>query len=433
MKRLILCADNRTPYTDEDVFYKHCIQNTQKYARSKGFDFRFDLLTEMEDRRYWPWLKIKSVLKFVDYYDMILWMDSDASVFNHNLDVFDVIRNGPNYDTWKRNKDCLPVIYMLKDCGAGLCTGIFLVDCTNKQKAKMVLNRWWNDMLDSRYKNTFPWEQYVINDVWSIHEDTRNFIKGVDIWSFSLRDSRQAFIHMTSGLYRYHQQLHEAKRLSVVQKHETVGILISLDFHAFQSAVFKKQELELQGYIVLFLVEGGAGITNRIYRNYNVLYMGINNISKDIKTIYSAVNRVIAGVIPLEPVSWTPMLMERVRTPYMPSSTTLNIVLHGGGCYLRMATLYAITLGYRIHFYGGVDTSLLRGFDLTHAVFHTEDLETVLRKLEQTGERIVVLSNGPTDYCHSEVVYRGIPLFHNSSFRGGHYYDSLSGLKSLLQ
>jgi hypothetical protein len=166
-----------------------------------------------------------------------------------------------------------------------------------------------------------------------------------------------------------------------------------------------------------------------------MLYMGINNMPKDIQTIYSSVQRVIAGVtvIPLaETVAWTPMLVERVHKPYVPSSTKVNIVLHGTGCYLRMATLYAITLGYPLHFYGSVDSSLLAGFDLTNAVFHTEDLETVLRKLEKTGERIVVLSNGPTDYCHSEVVYRGIPLLHNSSFKGGHYYESLEGLKSLV-
>ena len=134
MKRLILCADNRTPYTDEDVFYKHCIQNTEKYAQDKGFAFRFDLYTEMIEGRHWSWLKIKSVLKYVDDYDEILWIDSDASIYNKDSNVFEAIRTGPpiiSYNTLD------PVIYMLTDGGGdGLCAGIFLVDCTNKNKAK---------------------------------------------------------------------------------------------------------------------------------------------------------------------------------------------------------------------------------------------------------------------------------------------------------
>jgi len=311
----------------------------------------------------------------------------------------------------------------------------------------MVLNRWWNDMHDSRYKTVFPWEQYVINDVWSKEEESSNFIKGVDIWSFSLLDSRQAFLHITSGLYRYHQQLHEAKRLTIPQKHETIGILVSLT--NIEKYALKKRELELQGYIVWFLVEQSSpGLFNTIYRNYNIHYIGINDKSyhSPIRQIYydgvkpsvELAAKIAALGVRMTPIDntliWAPLLVERVVSPYTTTSDRLELILHAKDeSSLRMAAVYAtcITAGKpTIHIYGGV-TPLLCGFE--NLTFHTEDLEFLLRKLELRKTRLVVLSYQSVpciDYQHYEVTYRGIPLLHNSPMSIGYSYKTLDDIRT---
>ena len=459
MRRLILCADNRTPYTDEDVFYKHCIQNTQKYAESKAFDFRFELLTEMVEGRHWSWQKIKCVLKYVDDYDEILWIDSDASIYNRDVNVFEAIRTGPELILWnERNTN--PLLYMLADGDfKSLCAGIFMVDCSNKDKAKQLLKEWWNDMKDTAYAQKHPWEQYVINNIWIKDTHKRTYLKGVDLSSFSLEKVNQAFLHVTSGIYKYYNQLHEAKKLTIVNRKHKVGIFISKCFttDAFQLYLYAKLYLETNGYPVWFLIEQENNIYwSTYYRNIAIHFLTINakyysqpwstiiygtaKPSPSLETIFikDKVNIMNIDTIKSFPNMWAPIFFDRVKSMYTSKSSVIDIMIHANDTHsLRMAVLYALQTKHisKIHILNA-DKSVLSGFDSSALEFHNSDFYSLVCDLEKRDVRLIVLSyqiKDIFDYVHCEAMYKGIPLIHNSSLKIGYHYSNIDGLQNAVK
>ena len=456
MKRLILCADNRTPYTDEDVFYKHCIQNTQNYARSKGFDFRFDLLTVMVEGRHWSWQKIKSILKFVEDYDEILWMDSDATIINHDVDVFDTIRHGPNLACWKRDSQIDPILYFLTDFTEGyLCAGIFLIDCKNKGKTKRVLEDWWNDIPHDKFKMTHDWEQRVINTVWMNDPIKQNYVKGIDIWSFYRESLESVFLHITSGLYNYHAQLHESK-VSLVKRSNSIGILVhrSNEFVSdeFQRCLFLKQRLETQGYIVWFLIENDfygfiqlcrnkvsgvvlLSINEKLFKHCirTVIY-GTSLPSKALEQSFQKWNVTTKHIDDIKENIWSPAFVTRVKSMYSSTVDTLDILIHAkDNNGIRMAVLYASILQKaRVHIYGDFEQSIVSGFDVH---FTKKNFEDSVIELEQKGNRVIVLSYNIQgfDYRLCEAMYRGIPIAHNSTLDAGFHYSSPDDLQRAVK
>jgi GR25 family glycosyltransferase involved in LPS biosynthesis len=259
----MLCADNRSPYVEGDTYYKYCIGMSQVYAKKYNIDFIFDELKSVPDGRHWSWARILLLAKYYPKYDEIIWMDSDATIINHDVDVFSLLKTAPKAG-WERDASVHPLLYTCKDSPntTMCCAGIFLLDCTNKSKVKDLLNDWWNDIPADTFKTTFPYEQSVLNDVWRLHPVKRNYVKTVDLDSFFNKSDTQVFIHLTSNYYLPTLQLHESMKYAAqLQKPRAkkIGIFVSQkSFYSSgssQNCVFIKQSLELLGYKVDLLVE----------------------------------------------------------------------------------------------------------------------------------------------------------------------------------
>lgn len=291
-KRLILCADNRSPYTEEETYYKYCVGLSQVYAKKHNVDFIFDELKSVPDGRHWAWARILLFAKYYPKYDEIIWLDSDATIINHDIDVFSLFKTAPS-SLWARDASVEPILYACRDTrysndeqAKKVCTGILLLSCVNKAKVKEVLNDWWNDISDDKFKQGFPYEQSVVNDVWRLDPKKRNYVKGVDLDSFFHDTDAQAFIHLTSNFYLPMIQLHEAKKyVAKVQQNrkKKIGIFVrQQNFYASgcgQNCIFIRQSLELLGYTVDLLVEN--------YDNKKS-----SSITSDIAIFYKDLNKV---------------------------------------------------------------------------------------------------------------------------------------------
>jgi len=293
VKRLILCADNRSPYTEGETYYKYCIGISQVYAQKYNADFVFDELKSVPDGRHWSWARILLFAKYFPKYDEILWLDSDATIINHDLHVFSLLKTTQSAG-WPRDETTPPIIYACRDSpirgtekAKQICCGIMLIDCTNKTRVKDMLNDWWNDIPDAKFKQGFPYEQSVINDVWYSHPVKRNYVKNVDLDSFFNFSDDQVFIHLTSNYYLPSLQLHEAKKYAarlVSPRKKKIGIFVrQQNFYASgcgQNCVFIKQSLELLGYKVHLLVENyDRTKQNLITPNLAIFYTDFNGIN----------------------------------------------------------------------------------------------------------------------------------------------------------
>ena len=263
VKRLILQADNRSPYTDKETYYKYCVGIAQIYAKKYNADYMFEELKSVPDNRHWAWARILLFAKYFPKYDEILWLDSDATIINHNVDVFSLFKTTKS-SGWIRDPSVSPLLYTCRDSPNTQysCTGIILLDCSNKAKVKDMLNDWWNDIPHDKFKQGFPYEQSVVNDVWRINQVKRNYIKNVDLESFFLKSDSQAFIHLTSNYYLPPLQLHDAKKYAVrimTPQPKKIGIFVRQQNYyssgCGQNCIFIKQSLELLGYTVDLLVE----------------------------------------------------------------------------------------------------------------------------------------------------------------------------------
>lgn len=286
-KRLILCADNRSPFTNEDTYYKYCVGLSQVYANKHSIDFLFDELKTVPDGRHWAWARILLFAKYYPKYDEILWLDTDATIINHDIDVFSLLKTAPSSE-WARDASTAPLLYACRDSPNNqmVCTGVVLLDCRNKLKTKELLNDWWNDIQNDSFKQGFPYEQSVVNNVWRTDPVKRNYVKGVELDSFFNKSDTQAFIHLTSNYYITELQLHEAKKYAakvINPKTKKIGIFVTQkNFYSSgcsQNCVFIKQSLELLGYTVDLLVE-----------NYDTsksitITSGIAIFFKDLKTV----------------------------------------------------------------------------------------------------------------------------------------------------
>jgi len=258
-KRLIVCADNRSPYEGTDSYWTYCIMMTDTYSKVIGVDFKFELLKET--KRHPSWEKIRIVQKYVNSYDEILWFDSDATVINKSVNVFEYIKTARE-SAWKRDVEQMPVIYAVSDKphdAGGANAGIFLVDCSDKVKANAVLNDWWNDIGNKKYEQEAPWEQTVWSDVWK-NTAKASYIRVADVWSMSRWDNERVFLHVP-GYYK-NARLSIVKRYFYKQlfaaKTKRIGILVRQQNYytngCGQNCIFLMQSFEALGYSVDLLV-----------------------------------------------------------------------------------------------------------------------------------------------------------------------------------
>ena len=271
MKRLILCADNRS--LADEGYWTYFVAMSQTYAKVHGIDFKFETMTSGVEDRHLSWNRIPLFQKYAEEYDEIMWLDTDATVINHTVDAFEIIKTAPESKTWSRKPGSTPVIYALCDKPHSklACAGILLLDCRDKATIKRVLQEWWTDLPDPKYKMTHPWDQVVWTKVWSNDESKRSYIRVADLWSFREEEKDQVFIHMINS--KFSTRLFEAKKYfyrmlnSAKRCKNKIGIHIDRKDPA--KALYLRHALEACGHTVEFLISDsellGEGVVAKPY------------------------------------------------------------------------------------------------------------------------------------------------------------------------
>lgn len=110
-----------------DVTSSVMLQYCQKY----GFDFILSMDESLYEGRTPLWAKIPLILKNLDSYDWLLWIDSDAMPVNFNHNALDFIDD--NYDIILAEEHHLD--------GSAINTGVMWVK--NSESARKILKESW--------------------------------------------------------------------------------------------------------------------------------------------------------------------------------------------------------------------------------------------------------------------------------------------------
>ena len=293
MKRLILSADNRSVYSGPEGHWTYCVGLTEIYAKAHNIDFQCIKIQKETTGRHIAWTKIPLLRKFIDNYDEILWLDTDATVINMNINAFEYIKTAPKTPVWPNAPN--PVAYMLSEkSSSGVNTGITLFDCRNKDAIRNLLNDWWNDIPDKKFEQESPWDSAVVNITWKANQQKAQRIQVADIWSTQYMSDDQVFIHIDS---RYKNiRLHEAKRFFYKQlkpKVKKIGIYVRQQNYytngAGQNAIFLRHSFEALGYTVDLLVTYDKTKPDRVADNIPYVYIDSSTVD------YSKYELVIYG------------------------------------------------------------------------------------------------------------------------------------------
>ena len=287
MKRLILCADSRSTYSGQEGYWTYCVAMTEAYAKVRNIEFQCVQIQRETTGRHIIWTKLPLLRKYVETYDEILWLDTDATVLRHDVDVFDYIKTAPE-SSWKRHDGVKPVAYMLSDKAindSDANTGIMLLDCTNKKRVSDLLNDWWNDIPSKHYEQSSPWDASVINLLWKEKNlEKASLIRVADVWSTQYKSDDQVFIHIDSSYKDI--RLHEAKRFffkKIKSQAKKIGIFVRQQNYysngAGQNSVFLRHTFESLGYTVDFLVNYDKAKPNIVADNIPYTYIPMDSVN----------------------------------------------------------------------------------------------------------------------------------------------------------
>lgn len=283
MKRIVVTASHSELHKNEGP-WTYCIPMTDAYCKLHNISFQHLVLKTNPEDRHFSWAKIPILHKFIDHYDEVLFISENATIINQKINVFDYIKTAPEEKKWIRDNSIKPILYAMSDKSAqgNPLTGIFLMDCTNKQAAKELLNNWWNDIKDNAFKHMFPYEQQALIH-WKADIKKASHIRAADVWSIQEFDANQVFIQITSAYKNI--QTYEAKKYMfrlLNNKHKKVGIFVRQSNYyssgAGQNCIFIKHSLEAAGYHVDLLVDYDSSKPSMIDGQIPYLYKSTKNI-----------------------------------------------------------------------------------------------------------------------------------------------------------
>lgn len=284
MKRLILSADNRSVYSGPEGHWTYCVGLTEIYAKAHNIEFQCIKIQKETTGRHIAWTKIPLLQKFIDNYDEILWLDTDATVINININAFEYIKNAPKTPDWPTSAAASPVAYMLSEkSSSGVNPGVTLFDCKNKDAIRDLLNDWWNDISDKKFEQDSPWDSSVVNGPWKANPQKAQRIQVADIWSNQFMSEDQVFIHIDS---RYKDiRLQQAKRFFYKQlkpKVKKIGIYVRQQNYytngSGQNAIFLRHSFEALGYTVDLLVTYDKTKSDRVADNIPYIYIDSSTV-----------------------------------------------------------------------------------------------------------------------------------------------------------
>ena len=256
-KRLILCADNRSPYDGVKGYWSYMVQLTEHYARRHNIEFKFVFIKEHIEGRHYAWARIRIIKEYITNYDEIMWFDSDATIINHSANVFDYIKTAKESKQFLKDPTVHPILYTLVNSIPGentACSGIFLLDCRHKQNAIDLMDDWWNDIPDKKYEHSWPWDQSVWDSVWLKDIKKQSRIRVADIYSFAEREKDQVFIHIISAYGKIRNNI-ALSYYNLITKNKPckkrIGLFVNhTQSYNGQEYISLTQSLESTGHIV---------------------------------------------------------------------------------------------------------------------------------------------------------------------------------------
>jgi hypothetical protein len=257
MKRLILNIDNKTIGTEG--YWTYTASMVEAYAHIHSIPYKYHEIHESVLGRHVSWSRIAAVLKYIDDYDEILCITSAVSILNQSVNVFDYLKTAKE-SSWKRDASVKPTIYTVSNKPhnpAHACAGIFLLDCSDKPRAKQVMEDWWNDVPEKKYETESPYEQSVWNLTWVNDTTKASYLRVADVWTAQEYEKNQVFIHLIDA-YK-HIRLNEAKKYFYRLAHakqqvskKRIGIFVRQQNYYTngigQNCIFMMQSFEALGH-----------------------------------------------------------------------------------------------------------------------------------------------------------------------------------------
>lgn len=153
--------------TEYKEITKYSRENKILYAKKHGYYFIEDESIYIEGAKEIPWYKILLILKYLDKYDYIVWMDADLLVMNNEIKLEDIIEKYSNYSI------------ICGNCPRMINTGMLFVK--NNDFSKQFLMDVFNNVYDpasdpsERYYN---YEQGSFINLWDKnHLESKIYIK----------------------------------------------------------------------------------------------------------------------------------------------------------------------------------------------------------------------------------------------------------------
>lgn len=132
------------------------LRNNQKYVKKYGYDY-IDITGAYEPMlRPEPWAKFKGIIDYLDNYDYIVWLDSDAVFMNFDVSFEQIIEYaGRDHDI------------IISEDDNGINSGVFIVK--NSNMGKWLMKEMWDqDFLvePSRLYLPFKYEQRAFHYIY---------------------------------------------------------------------------------------------------------------------------------------------------------------------------------------------------------------------------------------------------------------------------
>lgn len=134
---------------------KYSRQNKILYSEKYGYDFIEDESVYDGGEKGIPWYKLLLILKYLDKYDYIVWMDADLLIMNNEIKLEDIISKYSEYSI------------ICGSCSRMINTGMLFVK--NNDFSKQFLVDVFNNVYDPAgdpYERYHNWEQGSFINLW---------------------------------------------------------------------------------------------------------------------------------------------------------------------------------------------------------------------------------------------------------------------------
>lgn len=160
---------------------KYGIRSKKSYCQKQKYDYHDDEDVYDKSRPH-AWSKVNLILRYIDQYDFIMWIDADTLIMNPDIRIEERIKDMMTED----------IDISLVSDHTGPNTGIMLIRCTKWAK------NFWKTLYDQhQFINVRTWEQAAFRHM--LNTNMLNSQQHIKVWHFDY----SRLINCTYGVFRY--------------------------------------------------------------------------------------------------------------------------------------------------------------------------------------------------------------------------------------